>query len=167
MIEVNDDFCIKAIKSILSHFNYVHCGVEMLNMSKQIMNKVFSCADDCDIYIYIYYQYTYSIHLSYGGVDKIENVYKSKYGSELVGEGLGDFRIDFSMDKANTEIYAIESLFLGKGTYIDILEPTDKDGKTVNSEHIIMKGIPTPCIKYYARQKGITVLDVYKTVFQA
>ena len=58
-------------KSILYHFNYVHCGVEMLNMSKGIMNKVFSCADDCDIKIY--YQDTDSIHLNYDDVDKIEN----------------------------------------------------------------------------------------------
>ena len=39
-----------------------------------------------------------------------------KYGLELVGEDLGNFHIDFSMDKANSEIYAIESLFLGKKT---------------------------------------------------
>ena len=44
----------------------------------------------------------------------------------------------------------VYSLF--KRTYVDILEPTDKDGKTINSEHIRMKGIPTPCIKYYAEQ---------------
>ena len=86
--------------------------------------------------------------------------------SELVGEELGNFHIDFSMDNANTEIYAIESLFLGKKTYIDILESTDKDGKTINSEHIIMKGIPTPCIKYYAQKKGMTVLDVFKKLFK-
>ena len=48
------------------------------------------------------------------------------------------------MDKSNSEIYAVESLFLGKKTYIDISEPTDKDGMTINSEHIRMKGIPTP-----------------------
>ena len=35
------------------------------------MNKVFSCADDCDIKIY--YQDTDSIHLNYDDVDKIEN----------------------------------------------------------------------------------------------
>ena len=69
------------------------------------------------------------------------------------------------MDGADSEIYAIDSYFLGKTTYIDILESTDKDGNTINSEHIIMKGIPTPCIKYYAEQKGITVLDVYKQLF--
>ena len=28
-----------------------------------------------------------------------------------------------------------------------------------------MKGIPTPCIKYYAEQHGLTVLDVYTKLF--
>ena len=37
-----------------------------------------------------------------------------------------------------------------------MLEPTDKDGKTINSEHIRMKGIPTSCIQYYAEQHNIT-----------
>ena len=84
-----------------------------------------------------------------------------KYGLDIVGEDLGNFHIDFSMDKANSETYAIESLFPGKRTYIDILEPTDKDGKTIISKHIRMKGIPTTCIKYYADQHNTTVLDVY------
>ena len=127
------------------------------------MNKVFSCADGCNIKTY--YQDTYSIHLNYADVGKVGNSYKAKYGSELVGEELGNFHIDFSMDNANTDIYAVEHLFLGKKTYIDILESTDKDGKTVNSEHIIMKGIPTPCIKYYAEQHNLTVLDVYTKLF--
>ena len=85
---------------------------------------------------------------------------KKKYGLELVGEDLDNFHIDFSMDKSNSETYAIESLFLGKKTYIDILESADKDGKTINSEHIRMKGIPTSCIQYYAEQHSITVLYI-------
>ena len=64
------------------------------------MDKVFSCADDCDINMY--YQDTASIHLHYDDVDKAEHVYKETYGSELVGEGHGNFHIDFSMDNANT-----------------------------------------------------------------
>ena len=63
VIEVNGKPYIKKAKSILSHFNHVHCGVEILNMSKRIMNKVFSCVDDCAIKIY--YKDTYSIHLNY------------------------------------------------------------------------------------------------------
>ena len=44
----------------MSHFNYVHCGVDILSMSKRIVNKVFSFADDLGIKIY--YQDTDNIH---------------------------------------------------------------------------------------------------------
>ena len=124
------------------------------------MNKVFSCADDCEIKIY--YQGTGSIHLNYGDVPKVVKRYKETCGSELIGEDLGNFHIDFSMDKANNEIYAIENIFLGKKTYIDILESTDKYGMTFHSEHIRMKGIPTPCIKYFAGQHNKSVLYLFK-----
>ena len=69
------------------------------------------------------------------------------------------------MDKANSETYAIGSLFLGKKTYIDILELTDKDGMTIHSEHIRVKGIPTPCINYYAEQHNMSVLDSFKQLY--
>ena len=46
-----------------------------------------------------------------------------------------------------------------------MLESIDKDGETINSDHIRMKGIPTPCIKYYAEQHNLTVLDVYTKLF--
>ena len=118
VLEVKGRYYIKEIKSILSHFNYVHCGVEILSMSKRIMNKVFSCAGENNINIY--YQDTDSIHLNYDDVDKVVEIYKETDGSELVGKELGNFHVDFDMDGADSEIYAIESLFLGKKTYIYI-----------------------------------------------
>ena len=127
------------------------------------MNKVFSCADGCDIKIY--YQDTDSTHLNYDDVDTVVKRYEEKYGSELVGEDLGNFHIDFSVGKANSEIYAIESLFLGKQTYIYIAESTDKGGMTILSERIRMKGIPTPCIKYYAEQHDMSVLYLFKQLY--
>ena len=163
VLEVKGRCYIKKVKSVMSHFNYVHCGVEILSMSKRIMNKVFSCADDVNVKIY--YQDTDSIHLNYDDVPKIVERYQQKYNQELVGEYLGNFHVDFDMDGACGEIYAKESLFLGKKTYIDILESTDKDGNIINSEHIRMRGIPTPCITYYAKQNNITVLDVYKKLY--
>ena len=33
VIEVNGQFCNKKVKPVLSHFDYVHCGVEISNMS--------------------------------------------------------------------------------------------------------------------------------------
>ena len=55
--------------------------------------------------------------------------------------------------------------FLVKKTYIDILQPTNKEGNEISSEHIRMKGIPTPCVKYYAEQNNISVLDMYKQLY--
>ena len=124
------------------------------------MNKVFDASSGCGVKIY--YQDTDGIHLNYDDVGKIVKKYKEKCGNDLVGEDLGNFHIDLSMDKANRVIYAVESLFLGKKTYIDILESTDKNGNTIHSEHIRMKGIPTSCIKYYAEQHNMSVLDVFK-----
>ena len=46
--------------------------------------------------------------------------YNETYNLELVDEDLGNFHVDFDMDGANSEIYAIESLVLGKTTYIYI-----------------------------------------------
>ena len=51
VIEVNGICYIKK-SSVLSRYIYVHCGVEILSMSKRIMNNVFSCADDCGVKIY-------------------------------------------------------------------------------------------------------------------
>ena len=76
VIEVNGKYYIKKVKSILSHYNYVHCGVEILSMSKRIMNKVFSCANDCGVKIY--YQDTDSIHLNYDDVDTVAKRYNKK-----------------------------------------------------------------------------------------
>ena len=52
-------------------------------------------------------------------------------------------------------------------TYTYILESTDKDGNTINTGHIIMQGIPTPCVKYYAKQNKMSVLDLYKKLCKA
>ena len=148
----------------MSHFNYVHCGVENLSMSKRIMNKGLDVSNDCGVNMY--YQYTDSIHLNYDDVDKHVKMYKQRYNQDLVGDGLGNFNVDFPMDGAVTEIYGVESLFLGKPTYIDILEPTDKDGNTINSEHIRCRGIPTSCIQFKAIQDKITVLDIYEHLYK-
>ena len=87
----------------MSHFNYVHCGVEIISTTKRIMNEVFSWAGDCSINIY--YQDTDSIHPHYDDVDKIVERNKQRYNQDLVGDGLGNFHVDFSMDGAVTETY--------------------------------------------------------------
>ena len=127
------------------------------------MNKVFSCA--YDINIKIYYQDTDSIHMNYDDVPKIVDRYKQTYNQYLVGEYLGKFHVDFELDGSVSDIYSKENYFLGKKPYIDSLESTDEYGSVINTEHIRMRGIPTSCIKYEADKNNITVLDIYKRLF--
>ena len=79
----------------MEHFNYVHCGVEILFMSKRIMNKMLSCAGDLNINIY--YQDTDSMHLNYDDVAKIEKRYKETHNLDLAGNGLINFHVDFDL----------------------------------------------------------------------
>ena len=68
VLEVNGRYYINKVKSVMSHYNYVHAGVELLSMAKRIMNKVIEVSNGCGVKIY--YQSTDSIHLNYDDVDK-------------------------------------------------------------------------------------------------
>ena len=46
-----------------------------------------------------------------------------------------------------------------------MLEYVNDEGDTIHDQHIIMKGIPTAWIKYYAEQHNLTVLDLYKKLY--
>ena len=91
---------------------------------------------------------------------------KDKYGLELVGEDLGNFQVYFpDIEKGCGEVYAIESLCLGKDNYFDHLESTCKEGKLINGGLSRMKGIPTSCIEYYAKVHSISVLELFSQLF--
>ena len=69
VLEMNGRVYVKKVKSTMSHYNYVHAGVEILSMFKRIMHKVFGASYDCGVKIY--FRYTDSIQLNYDGVDKL------------------------------------------------------------------------------------------------
>ena len=115
MLEVTGRYYIEKVKSAMSHFKYVHCGVEILPMSKKIMNKVFDVSNDGGVKID--YPDTDPFHLNYDDIDKNAERYKQKYNQDLVGDGLGISHVDFSMDGVATEICGVGNLFLGKNIY--------------------------------------------------
>ena len=128
------------------------------------MNKVFSCADDCDIKIY--YQDTDSIHLDYDDVPLVVKRHNETYGLDLVGEDLGKFHVDLPQKDTHKDVYAIERFFLGKKSYIDVLEYVNDEGDNIHGQHVRMKGFPTSCIEYYAKLNNISVLYVYKKLYK-
>lgn len=126
-------------------YNRGQIGAAILSYSKRIMNEVFDVANDNDLPIY--YTDTDSLHCNFPDVEKIEKLYHEKYQKNLVGKQLEQFHTDFTIqdpDKTadkNAEIYATESIFLGKKSYMDKLISKDTEGNDIVGYHIRLKGI--------------------------
>ena len=78
---------------------------------------------------------------------------------------MGQFHIDFDMDGAKDEIYSIESYFLAKKVYIDILESKDKENNIIRDSHIRLKSVPNSSICYEANKCDIVPIDIYKKLY--
>eukprot|EP00644_Phytophthora_capsici_P015304 jgi/Phyca11/113382/e_gw1.24.15.1 len=124
-------------KPLTSHYSSAHLGVQILDSSKHIMNRVMCLAED--ISADIWYQDTDSLHIDYSTVPRLADEYREKYGKELIGKQMGQFHVDFSLPGSSGEIFAYESIFLGKKSYLDLLAC---DGNDVKGKHIRCKGIP-------------------------
>ena len=129
--------CIaKELKPYNRHFAFTPFGVNILSMSKRIMNEVICTAEDLNIPVF--YQDTDSIHIHESKLNTLANEYKKRYNRELIGKNLGQFHPDFnSFGSTNEMPVAIRSIFCAKKTYIDQLQNTNQE----IAFHIRMKGI--------------------------
>ncbi len=154
----NNEWRFELYKEIDTHFNRQHVACEILSVSKNIMNEVMCTAEDvggpC-----IHYTDTDSMHIDDDMVAPLAEEFEKRYGRELIGKKLGQFHTDFDFSvsysnvddklvpcaiKSKGEIKAVESVFLGKKSYIDLLE--DDGGNS--AYHIRLKGIPSKCIMH-------------------
>jgi hypothetical protein len=154
----NGTYKVEQYKSICEHFNNCYAGVEVLSMSKRIMNEVMCLAEDNNVDMY--YQDTDSIHLKKIHVPILEEAFKSKYGRELIGDELGTFHIDFKSDILKGDLVSKDSIYLGKKCYIE----TMSDGTGIDY-HIRMKAVNTPSIYYYGMVNMLTPLEIYKNLY--
>ena len=155
---------VEMIKPIDTHFNNVHCGVEILSMSKRIMYEVMTLAEDKKYNMYI--TDTDSIHIDSDKVELLGNDFKEKYGRTLIGNDMGQFHTDFELDGAEEEIFAVDSVFLGKKCYCDRLKSKDKDGNDIYGYHIRMKGVPSESILYKANEEfNGDVIELYNYLY--
>ncbi|DBA02848.1 TPA: hypothetical protein N0F65_006638 [Lagenidium giganteum] len=141
-------------KALSQHFSAVHLGVQILDSSKHIMNRVMCLAEDIDAKIW--YQDTDSMHIDYDAVPLLADAYKKKYNKELIGKQMGQFHVDFELEGSKGNIFAKESIFLGKKSYLDMLAC---DGNDVEGLHIRMKGIPSKLFKDNAYEKYLKLFN--------
>ena len=124
LIEDSKIEAFKLKRPIDNHFNLSLLGVQVLSMSKRIMNEVMCLAYDEGCHIY--YQDTDSMHIEKSELPKLESAFQAKYGRKLIGSDLGQFHSDFTSDDGRDDVdCAVESYFIMKKTYIDKLRFTD------------------------------------------
>ena len=153
---------IKRLRPTDNHFNNSLLGIQILSMSKRIMNEVMCLA--YNLGCHIFYQDTDSMHIYKADLEKLEKEFKNKYGRELKGKMLGQFHSDFPEVKDGTpgEIpYSIESIFLMKKLYIDKL--TDSSKKI---DYMFRgKGLTQECIKITAKRYG-GMIELYEHLYK-
>ncbi|GMF64052.1 unnamed protein product [Phytophthora fragariaefolia] len=129
-------------KALSHHFSPIHLSIQILDSSKHIMNRVMCLAEDIDARIW--YQDTDSMMIDYDAVARLADAYRRSYSKELIGKQMGQFHIDFNLAGSEGNIYATESIFLGKKTYLAELAC---DGNDVKGFHIRCKGIPSKLLE--------------------
>jgi len=155
---------VNLLKPVNRHFNNAQVGVEILSITKRIMNEVMVLAEDLDLDIF--YQDTDSIHIEDKNIATLAEEYGKKYDRELIGKQMGQFHTDFDLNGSVGEIVAVKSIFLGKKAYIDKLKGKDKDGNEIIDYHIRMKGVPENSIRYKAdKEYDGDVFKIYEELF--
>lgn len=156
-IQVNKNLsAIKVGQQIDTFYTNTLLGVQILSMSKRIMNEVMCTAED--IGIKIYYQDTDSMHIQKFKIDDLAKEYKKRFGRELIGKNLGQFHNDF--DEVENG-YAYKSIFVGKKMYVDML----KNEENKQGIHYRMKGVNLDCVKLYAEENNLTIFDIYNNLY--
>ncbi|EAY21816.1 hypothetical protein TVAG_238420 [Trichomonas vaginalis G3] len=145
-LDGSDKTIFKLTKSICRHFNFCPLGVNILSMSKRIMNEVFCTIEDLGLKAF--YQDTYSMHIYNEDIPKLAAEFKKRYDRELIGKNLGQFHSDFAEITKGKQSLAYKSIFCGKKTYIDLLT---NDLNEV-AFHCRMKGVKQDVIALTANE---------------
>lgn len=151
--QIGDKYEIQQLVADYS-FNRGHIGCLILSYSKRIMNEIFDTANDLDIPIY--YTDTDSMHLDQENVNSLIQEYNNRYNKQLEGKLLEQFHGDLSISHngVSYDAYAKKSIFLGKKSYIDVLEAVDNEGNLLSHEHVRMKGITEAGLNEMAKKYG-------------
>ena len=116
-------------------------GIQILSMSKKLMNQAFRFCDK-----YASYQDTDSIQMPYKYQQQLINDYEKHYERPFMGKDLGLFSSDFN------DITCHKAVYVGKKLIFCQLEGKD---------HIKLKGIPESVIKKYVEDNEISLWDLY------
>lgn len=160
--QMGNCYIVNKIKPINEHFNNVYAGVEILSMSKRIMNEVMCLAEDLELNIY--YTDTDSMHIDQKHIPILEKEFNKLHNRELIGKNMGQFHSDFDLGDCD-DVVAVESIFLGKKAYIDKLVGNDNGVEEIGY-HIRMKGVSSMAIDHYVEKNVTNYMDLYNRLYE-
>jgi hypothetical protein len=157
----DDKFAIVKVRTpIDKHFNFSLFGIQVLSMSKRIMNEVMCLA--FDLGCHVFYQDTDSFMIECDDLLRLEDAFKQKYNRELRGTNLGNFHSDFPTINSHSEVpWSIEAYFIAKKIYIHHIQDSTGDTDFV----IRGKGLTQESIKQAGKEKG-GLMNLYKSLFE-
>lgn len=194
IIEMNGIFRVTLANDFNNHSNYGHVGCAILSNAKFLMQKVATCAYEAKKELRIknpvlFYSDTDSMHCDYRIINKTAEIYKKKYGTELIGKKMGQFR-NILGEKLNQSMISIENITIGKKMYIDKIVSEQlckniinnslsynndiylknlKDNGLYNLEYyynIKMNFIGDKKIIAYAKKNNIEPIDFYNNIYK-
>ncbi|CAL6065631.1 DNA_polymerase [Hexamita inflata] len=158
--QYGDKFCVKLEKECCEQTGYQHIGIQILSMSKRIMNEVMTLAED--LKIPIYYQDTDSMQIQDNDLEKLNQEFNIKYNRELIGKQMGQFHSDFSSNLGKV-LYGEDGVYISKKVYCVKLCVQNKDDEICYDFHTRMKGVTSECITQKAKELyGGDVIKLYE-----
>lgn len=158
---IGNGVCLKYAKDEYNHCNLNYVAIAILDMSKRIMNEVQYLAHN--LQIPIYYQDTDSLAVVSEGVELLEKEYKKTYGSHLIGDGLCQFKSDFTSKLIKNPV-SVESYFIGPKFYIHKLG--SRNSGNIFDYHIRCKGVGSQAILNHCLKNNIDVMEFYKQIYE-
>lgn len=160
----SENYIVKCKKATYDHAALAHIGSEILSMSKYMMQRVLSLAED--IGIECYYTDTDSIHMLKKDAEKLAVEFIKKYGIGLIGKELGEMHGDFPDKDGYKCLGSKKFIGVGKKMYYDKLV-YQKDGtdETIEVDYFKMKGVKNDVVKLTAEEMNITVEELYMKLF--
>ncbi|MBR4378322.1 MAG: hypothetical protein IKP50_05545, partial [Bacilli bacterium] len=162
LYETDEEAMLKVKSPVDKHFNCSLFGIQVLSMSKRIMNEVMCLA--FDLKCHIYYQDTDSMHIESDDLPRLEKAFERKYNRKLRGEGImGCFHSDFPKINGHKKLTprAIESYFIAKKLYVDHIQDSTGDTDFM----IRGKGLTQQSIRHAAESYG-GIMKLYKKLFK-
>lgn len=143
---------------VLDNWSIPTFGAHILAMSKRIMTRVTSLAQDLGIPVY--YTDTDSIHIQKDALPTLAEAFGARYGQELIGKKMLQMHSDFPSTSRGM-MWSQKFIGVGKKAYLDVLT----DGVETRY-HIRLKGVPEAAIHSACRRLEISVEELYRRFYE-